>query len=510
MDYVENDLLTNEFAPKRRDELQIHNKKLKDLSNWLKNAFCDNNGSYGVLYLAGPTGSGKSTSVEVLCREQGIELIDYSPELLHDDCLEFEKPDTSQLIRFLIRRHGSLNGGSRKKLLFICELPDQAYNDPELFREELCDTLKHIRHPVIFCLTNNVSCWNLNPDKLFTADYMMKNYIDSISFNPVADTFMKKALSRASQLLRTPLSEAKLHSIGEHANGDLRIAMNMLQMNSVGPDANRKTGNRIVFASKANREDAMHMIGRILYAKRVNPNVPKINRFTQKRRKSAPVPEPTERTDLEYDPTEIITMSSMSTEKLNEFLFENEHVFCSDISKYRHVVDTISYCDALTSDWSAMRSFPDEYSAQITVRSVMWHNFKGSRPGTMYPIARPAIKNLERLITMTKNEMKRLPMIGEKHFSSLTATYKSIIQNIIDPQRIEFFLSRPMDVSWKKGKDKIEDELEKLCRLSYRGRKNPRKPETNKRFVQKKKVDEEVEEEKFTIEESSDDSFDDM
>lgn len=142
------------------------------------------------------------------------------------------------------------------------------------------------------------------------------NGIDTVTFNPVADSFMKKALVRASNCLSSPLSDAKLNVIGEEAGGDLRIAMNMLQMNSIGPNADRRSGNSVICASKANREEAFHMIGRILYAKRVNPNVPKPSRFSKRRRKSAPIPEPLVRTELEHEPTDIITMSSMTSEKV--------------------------------------------------------------------------------------------------------------------------------------------------------------------------------------------------
>ncbi|CAL2033135.1 unnamed protein product [Caenorhabditis brenneri] len=475
-------------------------------------SFPENSTQFRVLYLTGPTGSGKSTAVEVLCKEKKIELIDYSPELLHDDRLECEKPNCSQLIRFLIRRHRSLNAKPSKCVLFISELPDQAYSESEAFRDDISEALRFIRHPVIFCLTNNIASWNLNPDRIFTSEFIKKNHIDTINFNPVADTLMKKAMGRASRLLRSSLSETKLKMIGETANGDLRIAMNMIQMNSAGPDVSRRPGSKIIFASKANREDAFHMIGRILYAKRVNPNIPQPKGHFIKKRKSAPAPEPTERTDLEHDPTEIISMSSMSSEKLTGFLFENEHAFCSDIKKYRQVIEALSFCDVLTGDWSSARTFPDEYASQVATRSVMWHNFNEIRPKTLYAISPFAMKNLERQMTITRNDVRRLPMVGDKHFSSLTAPYQTIIENIIDPRRIEMFISRPMDLSWNKGKDRIEEQMVNLQTLSFLGRKKPQMKKKNVVQVNsyncKGKTDEESEEEKFTIEDSSDDSFD--
>lgn len=506
----EGDLLTKELAPTRRDELQIHNKKIGDVSNWFKTAFSEDAPHKRVLYLTGPTGSGKSTVVEVLCKEQKIEVVDYTPELLHDENLQYEKHDFSQLIRFLIRRHASFKGGLKKRVLLVSELPDQAYSDPETFRNELHDALNVIRHPVILCLTNDIACWNLNPDRLFTKEYIHANYIDTVVFNAVALTFMRKALDRASHLLPTPLSNSKLNVIAEEARGDLRAAMNMLQMNSIGPNADRRTGKGVICASKANKEEAFHMLGRVLYAKRINPNAPVLSKFTNKRRKSAPVPEPTERTDLEHDPSDIITMSSMTSEKLIEFLFENEHVFCSSISNYRRVIETFSFCDVLNADWNTARSLPDEYPAQVAVRNVMWYNFKESRPKAMHSITRPALRDLEKQTTSTRNEVRRLPMIGNNYFSSLTAPYQTIIQNINDSDRIETFLARPMEVSWKLGKDQIEERLEKAFTLSFKGRKKPLKNKKNLMQAKTQKEEEKEEEETYTIEVSSDDSFDDF
>ncbi|CAO4365477.1 unnamed protein product [Caenorhabditis nigoni] len=510
MKHTEKDLLTTELAPKRREDLQIHNKKIGEVSNWIKAAFAQENRHQPVLYLTGPTGSGKSTAVEVLCKHHNVELIDYSPELLYDDLLQYEKHDLSQLVNFLIRRHASLKKGSSKIVLFVSELPDQAYSDPITFRNELLSAFYGLRHPVIFCLTNDIACWNLNPDRLFTNDYIRTNYIDTITFNAVAVTFLKKALDRASHLLQTPLSSSKLAMIAEEARGDLRAAMNMLQMNSVGKDPNRKTGKDMICASKANKEEAFHMIGRILYAKRINPNAPVISRITNKKRKSVPIPEPTERTDLEHNPSDIITMSSMPSDKLIKFLFENEHFFCSDLSKYRKVIDTFSVCDFMMGDWSTARSLPDEYASEIAVRSVMWHNFKGPRPMAMQPIARPVLRELNKQMESTRNEVRKLSMIGNSYFSSLTAPYRTIIHNITDPLSIENFLSRPLEVSWKLGKDQIEDRLEKTNSLHFKGRNRPRKNKNVKIPKATEKVDDEEEEETYTIEESSDDSFDDF
>uniref|UniRef100_A0A8R1DHJ2 Uncharacterized protein n=1 Tax=Caenorhabditis japonica TaxID=281687 RepID=A0A8R1DHJ2_CAEJA len=361
--------------------------------------------------------------------------------------------------------------------------------------------MQNLWHPAIFCLSNGVANWKLNPDRIFTTGFIQQNGLQSLSFNPVADSFVKKALVRASGLLSRPLSDAKCNVIANEAQGDLRLAMNMLQMNAIGPNSDRNSGAKMVFAAKANREETFHMIGRILYAKRVNPNMPKTGRFAPRKRKSSLIPEPKERTALEHDPTDIIAMSSMSSDKLASFLFENEHVFCSDISKYRQVVENLSFCDMLTGDWHTKRALPEEYVAQIATRSVMWHNYKGSRPGTLYQVRRPVINDLNRDIEMTRNEVRKLPLIGSESFTYLNAPYQTKIEGLIDPRRVECFLSRSFLISWKSGRDQIEDQMEKSASL-----RKPRK--IPKHVVEIIEIGDE--EETWDIEDSSDDSFDDF
>lgn len=65
--------------------------------------------------------------------------------------------------------------------------------------------------------------------------------------------------------------------------------------------------------------------------------------------------------------------------QLLDFLFQNEPIFCSNISKYRYVAETFSMCDFLTGDWTTRKSLPEDYVAQMATRSVMWNNYKERR-----------------------------------------------------------------------------------------------------------------------------------
>ena len=57
-----------------------------------------------------------------------------------------------------------------------------------------------------------------------------------ISCNPVTANNAAKALLRVAEAERMPLAKEQAHSLAEAANGDLRNALEMLQLLSVGQD----------------------------------------------------------------------------------------------------------------------------------------------------------------------------------------------------------------------------------------------------------------------------------
>ncbi|CAF4573462.1 unnamed protein product [Rotaria sp. Silwood1] len=102
-----------------------------------------------------------------------------------------------------------------------------------LYRE-----LKRIAyHPIIFIITDNSSLsTSNNPNVLFSLSIIDEFKIEQISFNPIAPTYMKKALEliihQASLLKLKPPSRDCINDIIQTANGDLRLAINTLQFSN--------------------------------------------------------------------------------------------------------------------------------------------------------------------------------------------------------------------------------------------------------------------------------------
>ncbi|CAI5441581.1 unnamed protein product [Caenorhabditis angaria] len=495
-------LYTESTHPKVASDLAVHNKKVQEVRSWLDTCF-DN--FPRVLLLTGPTGSGKSTTVELLCKEKGINLLEYDEECLLDD----EINGNLELERYLTQSAARLLPGKPKKsIIFVTSLPDAAYNNIFDFRDRLHNAFFDLKLPVIFCLSDVDSSWHLNPNRLFTATFLQKNGIDRIKFNAVAITYLKKAVNRAASILRLTTSGTRIDAICEESNGDLRLALNMLQMNSVGRPSSSTC------SAKSNREETFHMLGRILHAKRTN-GTNTLMSSSQKRKLIKPKEQPKSdgiRHPLEYDVSDIIQMSSMSGEKILDFLHENELKFCDKLRNLRNISDKFSLCDTLYSDWITKQRLPDEYNAQISARNVMWFNFE-CKPPQWCSLHGPLLSDLNREIRDSVTELRRLSMIGDSQFTTLTSPYSTMISGILDSNQITSYLSRPMNMSWKSGRDSLHIQIDNYANSIYFKRNAEKISKIRKEAIQNEITEEnDYEDEKITIEETddeadSDDSF---
>lgn len=71
------------YAPNTSKELKIHHTKLKAIKEWLENVDYQQT---SLLILYGNSGSGKSLAIELICKEMGIEVGQWS-----DDCWDVNR-----------------------------------------------------------------------------------------------------------------------------------------------------------------------------------------------------------------------------------------------------------------------------------------------------------------------------------------------------------------------------------------------------------------------------------
>lgn len=425
-------------APSNESQLSLHAKKLMELKSWIKNAVKKK--SNEVLLITGPTGVGKSTSVEVICKSLQVELITYQHENLYETegYLE-EECGTEDVCKFVRQCGAQLTGHRGFSILFIDNLPESVFKNVDGFRSQFLSSLCICRRPVIISLSDVESCWHLSPRRLFPVLFCKAVGIEILHFNPVAKTLMKKAIVQAAEKLNLKLKPQSIANLIESANGDVRVAVNMLQFNSTAK----------LTATGCNREEVFHMLGRILYAKRVEKSGKK-----------------GERPPLEKNVNEIIEMSSMGHEKVIDFLHEHELKFVSNLETMRKVTDVFSICDSMDSSWEVKKRIPDEYISQIAARAVMYWNYGNEKKSGLITFHKPLLHELTKFVQNLKEDSFRRPEMAVQQFS-LTASYLNRIKNPPHSDIISY-VTRPFNFSWRSGRDAWTNVPEKMTRPKKR------------------------------------------
>ncbi|BDA49102.1 Cell cycle checkpoint protein RAD17 [Coccomyxa sp. Obi] len=319
-------------TPLTTADLVMHKKKIQEIGGWLElqkepGLNCK---APRLLVLSGPPGCGKSTALHVLAKEMGFDLCEWQPPVptlwnehryhLADGGLQY----TSKLDDFeTFVAHSKLSSLSlqpstasseasasqaasqqsqnqpvpqqaRVKLVVIDDLPHTAGAEQ---RARLAAALGALaaaaRFPVVIIVT--VSSTQGGPDDRGSAWHGLHKELQAalnvvgvaqISCNPITDNNAAKALQRVAAAEGMPLSKEQALSIAHNAAGDLRSALDMLQLLCTGvqplPPQSKTRKRKAKGSKQAEPElhmpelasvrdvalDPFHAIGKLLYNKR--------------------------------------------------------------------------------------------------------------------------------------------------------------------------------------------------------------------------------------------------
>lgn len=130
---------------------------------------------------------------------------------------------------------------THKLILMVKEIPNVFFRDSGRTQLASClrQFVKYSRHPIVFVVTQTsyaAGVDSCNPNRLFTSDLKKELGILELSFNAIANTFLLKHLDRVvkSEGLSSSVDRAFLDGLCQIANGDLRNAVNTLEMSCVG------------------------------------------------------------------------------------------------------------------------------------------------------------------------------------------------------------------------------------------------------------------------------------
>lgn len=281
------------FGPRNLDELAVHKKKVTDVRRWIEDVItgCMRQ---RLLILKGPAGSAKTTTVQLLAKEIGCEILEWknptnntstgfvSASAMFEEflgrggkfgALELDdaSPTPSAPVDGISQDHAN-------RLMVVEEFPNtfsQSSTSLSSFRRTVLNylaantpSLSRFTHqrqkepvkPVIMIIsetlltTTSASADSFTAHRLLGPEILRHPGVGMIEFNPIAPTLLEKALglivqkeARVSGRKRTP-GPLVLKQLGEI--GDVRSAISSLEFLCLKGDQESDWGSKVSFTKQ--------------------------------------------------------------------------------------------------------------------------------------------------------------------------------------------------------------------------------------------------------------------
>ncbi|XP_044758725.1 cell cycle checkpoint protein RAD17 [Coccinella septempunctata] len=394
-----------ELSPRDVSDLAVHSKKIEEVKFWLEKVFNDENGQKSFLLLSGPTGSGKTATLNVLCKSMGISISEWINPVDQDFELLRGPNQANKFLEFLTTEsnYTSLfDISSSKRIVLVEDFPNIFIKQHEEFANILDECHYKSKHPIVFICTEVANNRVNLVYNLFPQEILVKYGIAHISFNACAPTLLKTALRRAhdivqknKDLFQTPSSKL-VDAILSSSMGDIRCAISQYYFASLLGSKEMPTEKNITIKTGMKRKRTeksssikimakdetlglFHALGRVLNPKR------------------------TDNGKLNCDFDSLITELQSQPENTVSFLFTNYIKYFGDLRECQEASEFLSFSQKFFDKWTE-RNDLHVYPLWISILGLMsvnnhkvskWNQIEGPKK-----MQKKIIRNQETLNTV--------------------------------------------------------------------------------------------------------------
>jgi len=412
--------------PAGESQLVVSKKKVAEVKEFLTAP-----GGRRLLLLKGPAGCGKASVLRALCADLGFELVEWSPA--SGKSADGDESRADAFLRFMAQtdRYSRLNGGGaapsgRPRVSLVRDFPftlvEKTPGDASKSSSSFLDRLAAMINAG--SVQRAVLSFNDSRDDHRIITRLLQPVVYSavaqVVFDGLPRTFAQKALDSLTTAQGLPSGAANTAALAAESGGDLRQAINALQLwtgsqrcaptTSVNTRARnrgsteKRTKAQLLAEAPRDAEASLrmanlglfHALGRLLWCKRIPPGGDEVEMSaggTKRRRKATTSgdPEPKQlphhllvpkasRPSLYFVPEEVIAQSQTEPQMLVQWLFTNAPRFYGSVTDLAAFTGALAEADAWSGissgSWRGWKEDVDtpvaeELATSVQVRSLL-------------------------------------------------------------------------------------------------------------------------------------------